>query len=213
MRPPREPQTAEHFENAAVQEHAARFGMWVFLASETLLFGALLALYTAYRNMYGDAFAAAGEHQYQIIGFANTLILVTSSFAVAWAVHSIRRDRRRQTVIMLGIAMLLGLAFLVLKFIEYAGHFHHGIKPGSYYDFAELPGHGAQIFFTLYYFLTGLHAAHVIAGVSLLLWSAFLVQRGVVTAKRYTVLDLSGLYWHLVDLVWIFLWPLLYLLR
>lgn len=213
MRAPRPPEVADHFENAVVQERAARFGMWVFLASETLLFGALFGLYTAYRTLYSEAFQEAARHQIQIIGFANTLILVTSSFAVAWSIHCIRHDRRRRAVIMLAIAILLGLSFLVLKSIEYAQHFHHGIKPGVFYSSTELPEHGAQIFFTLYYFLTGLHAAHVIAGMGLLTWAAFLVQRGRVTATRHTTLELSGLYWHLVDLVWIFLWPLLYLLR
>jgi cytochrome c oxidase subunit 3 len=205
------PELAEHFQDLEQQEHASHLGMWLFLTSEVLLFGALFALYTAYRVDHAAAFAEASSHNDQILGTVNTVILITSSFTVAWAVHSIRRNETAAAAWSLAITIGFGLLFLVVKAIEYSHHFDEGILPGQMYHFAELPGAGAQLFFTLYYLMTGLHALHVIAGLCLL--SVLLVQtlRQRYSAKRRTAIELGGLYWHLIDVIWIFLWPLMYL--
>lgn len=202
---------AEHFQDLEQQEHASHLGMWLFLTSEILLFGALFALYTAYRTDFSAAFAEASSHNDQVLGTVNTAVLITSSFTVAWAVHSIRHGKVAATAWSLAITIGLGLLFLVFKGIEYSHHFAEGILPGRMYHFAELPEQGAQIFFTLYYLMTGLHALHVIMGLALI--SVLLVQtlRQRYSARRRTAIELGGLYWHLIDVIWIFLWPLMYL--
>jgi cytochrome c oxidase subunit III len=208
---PREP--ADHFESVERQEHAAHLGMWLFLTSEVLLFGALFALYTGYRLQYPADFAAAVHHNDIAIGTVNTAVLVSSSFTAAWAVHSARLGSKRGVVASLGMTLLLGACFLVLKSLEYRAHFAEGIYPGSYYRLAELPSHGARIFFTLYFFITGLHALHVVAGLTALAVLTWLAALGRHTPGHYTSLELGVLYWHLVDVIWIFVWPLMYLQR
>lgn len=187
--------------------------MWVFLGSETLLFAGLFGLYAGYRSQYPQAFALGVAHDAEWIGSTNTFILLISSFFVAWAVHCLRLARLRLTVLSLGLALALGGAFLCLKAIEYSDHLSHGLAPGHYYSSRELVQPGCNIFFTLYYFMTGLHAIHVIAGMTLLAWLALRVLRGRTTPTRHVELELGGLYWHLVDIIWIFLWPMLYLIK
>ena len=193
------------------RSHALHLAMWIFLGSETLLFAGLFALYSAYRAEYAQDFAIAVHHNNAVIGTANTTILITSSFLVAWALYTLRHGRPRTTVLALCGAIVLGLSFLGLKTIEYRSHLAEGLGPGWYYASSELPNVGSNAFFTLYYFMTSLHAIHVIAGITILAWLALRVRRGRTTPARHTELELGGLYWHLVDIVWIFLWPLLYL--
>jgi len=202
-----------HFADLAKQTHAARFGMWTFLGSEVLFFGSLFALYASYRAEYGDAFSRAVRHTDLLLGSANTAILITASFLVALAVGELRAgsDRRAAALLLAGAA--LGVAFMALKGIEYAHHFRDGIYPGVHYRYAALPEEGAKIFFTLYYLMTGLHALHVVGGIVLLLALAWMARRGRFTARWHTPAELGGLYWHLVDVVWIFLWPAFYLLH
>lgn len=197
----------------ATRSGALHLGMWVFLGSETMLFAGLFGLYAGYRGMYPDVFAKAAAHNEEWIGSVNTYILITSSFFVAWAIHLLRLGRRGASLLSLGLVIALGVAFLGLKSLEYYHHLSEGIAPGVYYAFEELSAPGAAIFFTLYYFMTGLHALHVIAGLVFLCWLVRGVYRRTVTPERHVVLELGGLYWHLIDIVWIFLWPLLYLLE
>jgi len=203
-------ETAEHFATPEQQERATHLGMWLFLTSETLLFGALFGVYTGYRLAYSVEFHAAQRLNHAWLGTLNTVILVSSSFFAAWAVHAARHERRRTVLRCLLATLVLGLGFLVVKSFEYADHFAHGIFPGAHYASAEQPGAGARLFFTLYFFMTGLHAAHVIGGLVTLGVLAYLASRRR-SLQRYTPLELGVLYWHLVDAVWIFLWPLLYL--
>jgi cytochrome c oxidase subunit 3 len=204
---------APQFENLARQRDAARLGMWAFLGSEALLFTGLFALYAAYRALYRDEFAAAVTHNNATIGTTNTFILLTSSFTVALAVHQARVERPRRAALLLVASIVLAFVFLGLKLLEYSEHFREGIYPGASYRYAELPGYGAQVFFTLYFLTTGLHALHVLAGASVLAWLAFGAWRRLYTPLYHTPLELGALYWHLVDIVWIFLWPCLYLMR
>lgn len=206
-----EPRLAEHFQDLDQQQHAARLGMWIFLSSETLLFAGLFGLLAGYRAMYTADFLAASHHNSVLIGTANTAILITSSFTAAWALHSVRHGARRMAALCLAATVAFGLTFLGLKLIEYFDHFHHGIYPGAHYRFAELPSHGAQLFFTLYYFLTGLHALHVLGGMVFLALMIRPIWKRRYTEHHHVAVENGVLYWHLVDLVWIFLWPLLYL--
>lgn len=208
-----DPHLQAHFEDLSKQTHAARLGMWVFLASEILFFGALFTLYAGYRGEYPAAFREAAGHTDLLLGSANTVILITASFLVALAVSAVRVARDRRASFLLVAAACLGLIFLLLKGLEYSHHFAHGIYPGIYYHDARLPGDGAKIFFTLYYLMTGLHAVHVMGGIVVLLLLARSTHRGRYTPEWHTPLELGGLYWHLVDVVWIFLWPIFYLIR
>jgi cytochrome c oxidase subunit 3 len=201
------------YQDLEQQTHAARLGMWIFLASEVLFFSGLFALYTAYRLEYGEAFRIAAGHTDLVLGTANTFILLTSSLLVALSVHAVRRSWRAGAAAwLLGGAAALGILFLVLKILEYVRHFREGFYPGPYYSNTELPEQGARIFFDLYYAMTGLHALHMTAGIALLGWMILLARRRL-SADYYTPLELSGMYWHFVDIVWVFLWPLFYLAR
>jgi cytochrome c oxidase subunit III len=208
---PAGPRVGVQFQDAAKQAHAAHFGMWLFLASELLLFAGLFGLYTAYRTRYAAEFAEAVHHNALWIGTTNVVLLIVSSFTVAWAVYRLRRGNRGATLWSLAITMLCGLAFLGFKSLEYAIHFREGVFPGRYYAYQELPGPGAHVFFTLYYFMTGLHALHMIGGLAAIGWITARVARRKTTAASPVPLELGALYWHLVDSIWIFLWPMFYL--
>jgi cytochrome c oxidase subunit 3 len=185
--------------------------MWVFIASETLLFAGLFALYTAYRGEYPDAFRAGVRADIGWMGACNTLVLVVSSFFVALAIALTRAGRRRETLWSLAAVIALGLVFLALKLGEWSLHLSEGLAPGPAFASAELPAGGA-IFFTLYFTMTGLHALHLCAGLVLIGWLFLRVRAGRIDRERHLLLELGGLYWHFVDVVWLFLWPCFYLL-
>jgi len=181
------------------REHGLHIAVWIIIASEALLFAGLFALYTSYRAEYPHEFHVAAQRDLSTIGGTNTMILLASSFAMAWAIMRARQLANPRRA--LAVVLVLGSAFLVLKLVEWGIHISDGIVPGAAGD---LPARGSALFFTLYYFMTGLHAAHVVAGLALVAW---------VTARpRIATMELVGLYWHFVDLVWVFLWPLFYLL-
>lgn len=200
------------FEDLARQAQAVRFGIWVFLASELLLFAGLFALYTAYRTEYPAGFIAGIRHSELALGTVNTSLLVISSYTAASALRAIRRDARRAALGWLAATLALGTVFLALKGLEYSHHAAEGALPGAYYAFRELPGHGGQLFFTLYYFMTGLHVLHLAAAILVLAWLASRVSRGKTTAAYHADLEAGVLYWHLVDCIWIFLYPMFYLM-
>ncbi len=212
VKPPAEHLEAQ-FPSLERQEQAAKLGMWIFLASEVLLFTGLFALYASYRADYTHVFRLAASHTSLAYGTAMTYVLVTSSFIVAMSIHTTRIGRIGWTKALLAIAILMGLLFLTLKGLEYREHFLEGIYPGPAYDFPELNTHGAAIFFTLYYLMTGLHALHVFGGSCMLAWLLWKTQRGDIGPGYYTALELGAMYWHLVDIFWLFLWPMFYLVR
>lgn len=199
------------YHDQASRAHALHLGMWVFLGSETLLFAALFGLYAAFRAGYGAQFVEAAAYNEQWLGSVNTLVLIVSSGCVALAVQLLKADRPRAAALGIVGTIVLGLTFLGLKAYEYSHHLAEGIAPGHAYAFEELPTPGAVMFFTMYYTMTGLHALHVVAGLTIMAWLLLRLRRKTLTAADPTTLELGGLYWHLVDVVWIFLWPLLYL--
>lgn len=210
-----EPMLQEQFENLEKQGHAARLGMWVFLGSESLLFAGLFALYASYRVMYTESFVEAIQHNTVAYGTINTYVLITSSFVVAMALHAMGKEKRGQTTLLLLLTALLGLAFLVIKGFEYAKHFSEGVFPGRHYNhhIESLNTYGAKLFFTIYYFITVLHALHVVAGIVFLILLAVWIRRGAYSARYHAPLEFGTLYWHFVDIVWVFIWPLLYLMK
>ena len=193
---------AEQFEDLDQQEHADRLGIWVFLGSETLLFAGLFALYWSYRRMYGGAFTMAVHQNHVLLGTVNTLVLLTSSLTVALSIRAVQVHRPRAAVWSLAASILLGLAFLVIKAFEYGMHFREGITPGAGYHNDAMPGAGPQLFFRLYYLMTGLHALHVTAGLVVLGWLLVRCRAGAYSAERHVTLEMGGLYWHTIDIIW-----------
>lgn len=203
---------AEHFESLERQAYAARLGMWVFLATEVLLFGAAIALFMTYQVQFPHAFKLGVEHNTKVLGTLNTGVLLLSSTLVATAVHALRAGHRAIACWLVTATIGLGLVFLVIKGIEYERHFDEGIYPGGVGRwFTEHHERGLAAFWTLYFGMTALHALHVTIGACVL--GALLLQilRGRLGQQSAHRLEVGAIYWHLVDVVWIFLWPLFYL--
>ena len=190
--------------------HAAKMGMWLFLFTEILLFGGLFLLYASYRAKFPMAFHAGGASLDVFLGGLNTVVLITSSLTVALSITALRRGETTRCLWLLGFTVACAGGFMVNKAIEWGAKFHHGLVPGSEH-MAGLP-QGQSIFYGLYFAMTGLHGVHVVIGASVLLWVMLLIRQGKVTGADYVVLENAGLYWHIVDLVWIYLFPLFYLI-
>ncbi|MGE4298517.1 MAG: cytochrome c oxidase subunit 3 family protein [Desulfovibrionaceae bacterium] len=191
-------------------DEGARFGMWIFLFTEILLFGGLFVLFAVYLSRYPAEFHHASTMLDVAVGTANTVILITSSLCVALAVVAIQRGATRHVTWLLVLTLAFAAAFLVNKYFEWGAKFHHGLFPGA----PELATHpmGEMIFFALYFTMTGLHGIHVLVGMGLLTWVLLLVRSGRVNQTNFVLLENGGLYWHLVDLIWIYLFPLFYLI-
>ena len=207
------PNLAHHFDTIEKQDHAVRLGMWLFLGTEVLLFAGLFLGYTVYRHFYHDAFHHASRSLDITLGATNTVVLITSSLSVALAYYAVKVGKRQLALGMLAFTIVCACGFLVIKYLEYAHKFHVGSLPGKWFNDPSLAKYpGANLYFTVYFLTTGLHAFHVVVGMSVLLWVAKGVYKGRYTPEYYVPVELGALYWHLVDLVWIFLFPLLYLI-
>jgi cytochrome c oxidase subunit III len=193
-------------------ERRYRIAVWIVVASEALLFAGLFALYASYRNEYTAAFEAGVRADIQWIGGVNTFVLLSSSFAIAWAIHLVRHDRLRGATWSLACVLLLGLVFLALKGVEWSTHVAEGVVPGIAYAGPD-HGPGTSLFFTLYYGMTGLHAFHVIAGLALVAWVFRRARRRRLDREHHLSLELVAVYWHFVDAIWVFLWPMFYLMH
>ena len=202
---------AHHFPDAAVQRHASLFGMWLFLSTEVLLFAGLFVAYAYYRYLYPEAWAEGSRAMHTWLGLANTVVLISSSFTVALAHHFAAAGRNRLAFWLLAVSIGAGLLFLGVKGVEYTEHFRAGELPGQWFRSRELTAPGISLFYAVYFLATGLHALHVVVGMSLLTWAAVPAWRGLYGPGHFGLVENAGLYWHLVDLVWIFLFPLLYL--
>jgi cytochrome c oxidase subunit 3 len=194
-----------HTDNTGV-----RFGMWLFLYTEIMLFGGLFVLYAAYYHRFPQDFIAGGKELDLLFGAVNTAILLSSSFTVAASIEALKRESKKAALVLLAMTVLFALAFLCIKYVEWTHKFRHGYYPGSE-KLLEGP-QGITMFFGLYFSLTGLHALHVAIGMGVLLACWVLVLKGGITGSRINILENSGLFWHLVDVVWIFLFPLFYLI-
>ena len=203
---------AHQFDDTDQQRDAATLGMWVFLVTEIMFFGGMFTAYVVYRSLYPHAFGHASNHLDVRLGTINTAVLITSSLTMALAVHAAQLGRRRTLITSLLGTMALGSTFIAIKGYEYAHKFHEGMVPGPAFTYAGTDAKQAELFFSVYFVMTGVHALHMVIGVGLLTWLLIGARRGRFGGTYYTPVELCGLYWHFVDVVWIFLFPLLYLI-
>jgi cytochrome c oxidase subunit 3 len=202
---------AHQFDTIEQQREADTLGMWTFLATEVMFFGGLILCYTFARFSYPQIFEAASHRLFISYGGVNTAILLCSSLTMALAVRAAQLDHRNSLITFLIITALLGLAFLVVKGFEYHTDYVEELVPGWHFKWEGTERRQAELFFWLYFTLTGLHALHVAIGVGILATMAVLAIRNQINSENYMPAEITGLYWHFVDIVWIFLFPLLYL--
>lgn len=214
-----------HFDNPAQQESASKLGMWIFLATEILMFSGLFLAYFIIRSNYPEMVLHAHESLDKVLGSINTVVLITSSLTMALAVRASQLNKRKEAQIHLFFTLLFALTFMVIKYFEYSAKIAHGTLPGAWFnEYVTDPATGvtmiqqawyggSQMFYGIYFTMTGLHGIHVLVGVGLIAWIMVKNAKGAFSSAYYTPVENVGLYWHLVDLVWIFLFPLLYLVK
>lgn len=203
---------AHQFDDAQQQKEAAELGMWTFLLTELMLFGGFFAGYTAYRSSYPEGFVEGSRHLDVTLGAINTAVLICSSLTMALAVHAAQVGKRRAQVMHLILTIVFGAVFLGIKAVEYSHKFHEHLVPGPFFNPEGPTPPGIQLYFSFYFAMTGTHALHMVIGIGILTWLVFKARRGAFGPGYYAPVEMTGLYWHFVDIVWIFLYPLLYLL-
>ncbi|MEW6733369.1 MAG: cytochrome c oxidase subunit 3 family protein [Acidobacteriota bacterium] len=203
---------AHHFDSIEQQHEATTLGMWLFLATEIMFFGGAFTAYIIYRSAYPGAFAEASNLLNMNLGATNTAVLICSSLTMALAVYGAQTSNRKMLMIFLALTILLGTTFLAVKAYEYHHKFEEHLVPGIDFHYQGANARQVQLFFSLYFAMTGLHALHMVIGIGVLL--VLLVQgwRGRFSSQYFSPIELTGLYWHFVDIIWIFLFPLLYLI-
>jgi len=203
---------AHQFDTIEQQREANLLGMWSFLVTEVMFFGGLFAAYCVYRYMYPQTFIAGSHHMNVWAGTINTAILLTSSFTMVLAVHFAKEGRMKPLMWSLIITLVFGFAFLGIKAVEYNEKFHHGLMIGKLFTYDGPDAGNMHLFMCIYFFMTGLHAIHVIIGMGIMAVLAVMAYRNCFTGGRYMPIEITGLYWHFVDLIWVFLFPLFYLI-
>jgi cytochrome c oxidase subunit 3 len=206
------PLLAHHFETLDQQREASSLAMWVFLVTEIMFFGGLFLAYVVYRSLFPNVFIAGSHHLDIRLGGINTAILIGSSLTMALAVRGAQLGNRRSLTLFIVLTMILGLAFLGIKVVEYHDKWVHHLIPGPHFHMEGQYAREVQIFYSLYFAMTGLHATHMIVGIGIILWLLPACIRGRYGPDYYHPIECFGLYWHFVDIVWIFLFPLLYLI-
>ncbi len=204
---------AHHFDSAEHEFEASKEGMWIFMVTEVLMIGAIFVGYLIMRHLYPQAFHEAHKLLSVPMGATNTLILLTSSLTMVLGVSAAQRGEITKCLRWLGLTVAFGFGFLIVKYFEYGHKIHEGMLPGGFYHYEGLKDvPHVPTFFSFYFMMTGVHAFHVVVGMCLITWVMFRVRRGEIGPQFYTPVELVGFYWHFVDLVWIYLFPMLYLL-
>ena len=204
---------AHHFKDATQQYLSGKEGIWLFMLTEILMFGAIFVAYAIYHHAYPEMFAEGAKSLDWKMGFVNTLVLIFSSFTMAISISYIQRNEQKKAVIALATTVLCGAIFMVIKYFEYTHKFHLGLFPGKFLDVAKVGAEHANLglYFGFYYCMTGLHGIHVLLGMGLIIWCLIRTMRGDFHGQYWIVVEGVGIFWHIVDLIWIFLFPLLYL--
>lgn len=200
-----------HFHNLDQQFEASKLGMWLFLVTEILLFSGLFLGYFILHSKHPEAFVSAHHHLDRNLGLINTVVLLVSSFTMVMAVQSAALSKTKATLAYLYATFTLGGVFMVIKYFEYSHKIHDGLLPGTLYSYAGAQVPGEYLFFSMYFMMTGVHGIHILAGMAVIAYLIYRTHKGDYSSSYYTPVDLTGLYWHLVDLIWIYLFPLLYL--
>ncbi|MBL7685914.1 MAG: cytochrome c oxidase subunit 3 family protein [Deltaproteobacteria bacterium] len=200
-----------HFESAEQAFESSKTGIWLFLATEVLMFGGLFVAYIIFRALYPVAFHEASLHLNRVMGAINTVVLISSSFTMAMAIQKVQENKKNAAVGLLVFTLLCAATFMVIKYFEYSHKIHEGLLPAGLFTFEGIKENHAKLFFSLYFMMTGLHGIHVLVGIGIITWITIRTAKGNFSNEYYTPVELTGLYWHLVDLIWIFLFPLLYL--
>jgi cytochrome c oxidase subunit 3 len=208
---------AHHYDSHVQEFQSCKLAFWLFLATEILLFGGMFAAYFVYHGLYPETFKAGGKQLNWVLGALNTTILLASSYTMAMGVRACQLSKKKAMLTYLALTVLGAVAFLVVKYFEYSAKFEHGLAPGFFFHphgeyaakFANLPH--PNLYFSFYFTMTGIHGLHVVIGAVLILWVMAGGAKGKYHSGHFLPVDLVGLYWHLVDLIWIFLFPLLYL--
>lgn len=213
------PALKHHFDDMTQQHETGVLGMWLFLTTEIMFFGPLFFAYALFRfgwlgADWTEAWIAASHHQSILLGGTNTVVLILSSLTVAMGVYFAQTNKKKLLVIMLILTLILGATFLVIKAVEYTDHYQHDLFPGANYAFHDNPAieKKTEMFFFVYFCMTGLHAAHMVIGIGIFLYILRRAIRGDFSSEYFVPVEVSGLYWHFVDIVWIFLFPMLYLI-
>jgi cytochrome c oxidase subunit 3 len=208
-----DPALQHHFHTKAQQFDTSKIGMWLFLTTEILLFGGLFVGFALMQQKYPDAFLAAHHHLDRSLGALNTVVLLISSFTMVMAVWAAQTNRKKLLIALLIATMACAFVFLGVKYFEYSHKFHEGLLPGKFYSHEGDTVPNQFVFFSFYFMMTGLHGFHILGGIVAISWLLVRAIRGHFGSNYYTPVDLVGLYWHLVDLIWIYLFPLLYLIQ
>ena len=203
---------APQFDDAEQQRMASNLGIWIFLATEILFFGVLFAAYTITRVRFPEAFAAARRLTNLPLAGTNTAVLLTSSLTMALGVHAAQQGARRAVVGWLSATVALGCAFLAIKAVEYRLDYLEHLVPTLHFRYAGPQADQVELFFYMYFFITGVHALHVLIGIGCIATIALMASRNAFSADYFTPVDVTGLYWHLVDVIWLFVFPILYLI-
>lgn len=204
---------AHHFDTAEQQFESSKLGLWLFLVTEVLLFGGLFVAYIMFRALYPEMYIEAHHHLNKVMGAVNTVVLICSSLSMAMAVYFVQNNENKKAIRLLVFTLLCGAAFMVVKYFEYQAKFEHHLFPADpNFSMTDMSHGNPKIFFSLYFLMTGLHGIHVLVGMSLIAWMVVRIRRQEFSSAYYTPVELTGLYWHLVDLIWIYLFPLLYLI-
>lgn len=204
---------AHHFRSAEEQYQSSKEGIWLFMVTEILMFGAILIGYIIFRNIYPEMFAEGAKSLDWRLGFVNTLVLIFSSFTMAISISFAQKNQTKNAAIALATTVLCGAIFMCIKYFEYTHKFHMGLYPGKFLDVTAVGAEHANLgmYFGFYYTMTGLHGIHVLVGMALITWLLFRTIRGDFHSQYWVPIEGVGIFWHIVDLIWIFLFPLLYL--
>lgn len=202
---------AHHFNSVEHEFEAGKLGMWLFLVTEIMLFGVFFAGYGLFMYLYPQMYHEAHHHLNKVMGAFNTVVLLISSLTMALSIAFIQRDQKAKSMWMLAITFLCAVIFLVVKYFEYMEKIHHGLLPGKFFHGEGFAAPNAALFYSFYFVMTGTHGIHVLLGMGAIAWIMWRMKRGDFNSRKYGAVEFVGLYWHIVDLIWIFLFPLIYL--
>jgi cytochrome c oxidase subunit 3 len=203
---------AHHFKNAEHEYVTSKQGIWLFMVTEILMFGAIFVAYGIFHSLYPEMFAEGASHLDWKMGFINTLVLITSSYTMAMSIHHVQKNQINQAITKLIITLVCACIFLLIKYFEYQHKFELGLYPGKWFEYKDAQHANLALYFSFYFVMTGLHGIHVLFGMGLITWVLIRTKRGDFSDKHYTALEGVGIFWHIVDLIWIYLFPILYLI-